>query len=85
MRTILKSLCAGAAILLSSTSYAASTTTAYTYDEVGRLVTALYGDGVCVIYDYDAAGNVEERRVQTGSLTGAQWGSVPWGCFRWSS
>ena len=72
------------ALLLAVPAHASTTSTAYTYDGRGRLVTALYGNGLCIVYVYDAAGNVEERRIQTGSVTGAQWGIIPYGCFRWS-
>lgn len=85
MRNILKTLCAVTlAIVMSGPVMAATASISYSYDAAGRLVTALHSDGTCILYQYDAAGNVEERRVQTGSLTGAQWGTIPYGCFRWS-
>ena len=44
----------------------AQDTTSYTYDELGRLKTVTYGDGVSVVYEYDAAGN-RTQQVVTGS------------------
>ncbi len=31
--------------------------TTYTYDEAGRLVSAIYDDGSQIVYEYDDAGN----------------------------
>ena len=38
----------------------------YTYDELGRLKTVTYDNGVSVVYEYDAAGNRTRQEV-TGS------------------
>ena len=38
----------------------------YTYDELGRLKTVTYSNGVSVVYEYDAAGNRTRQEV-TGS------------------
>jgi RHS repeat protein len=58
---------------------------AYGYDSVGRLSTALYDNGLCVVYAYDAAGN---RLSQTNTISSAPespvWGSGQWGCFSWT-
>lgn len=57
----------------------------YTYDQLGRLSTALYDNGLCIAYIYDAAGN---RTSQTNTISGAPespiWGSGVWGCFPWT-
>ena len=57
----------------------------YTYDQIGRLTTALYDNGVCVAYAYDANGN---RTSQINTLAGAPaspiWSSGVWGCFPWT-
>jgi YD repeat-containing protein len=57
----------------------------YSYDMLGRLTTALYDNGTCVAYAYDANGN---RTSQTITLSGAPtspvWGSGIWGCFSWT-
>lgn len=64
---------------------AATASASYTYDQVGRVTTALYDNGVCVAYVYDANGN---RTSQTNSISGAPespaWGSGVWGCFPWT-
>jgi len=54
----------------------------YTYDLSGRVTTALYDNGTCISYSYDANGN---RTSQTTASTGAPaWGSGAWGCFVWT-
>ncbi|KQV29315.1 hypothetical protein ASC97_23555 [Rhizobium sp. Root1203] len=56
----------------------------YGYDPDGRLVSALYDNGLCVVYVYDANGN---RTAQTdvASATPPTWGSASWGCVKWTS
>ncbi|MEA3308539.1 MAG: RHS repeat domain-containing protein [Chloroflexota bacterium] len=39
------------------------TTIAYTYDDAGRLIKAVYGDDTTISYAYDAAGNLLTRLV----------------------
>lgn len=57
----------------------------YTYDLLGRVTTAVYDNGICVTYSYDASGN---RTSQTNTLGGAAttptWGTGVWGCFVWT-
>lgn len=57
----------------------------YGYDPAGRLVTALYDNGLCVIYAYDPGGN---RTSQSGTISGTPqqpiWGTGVWGCFVWT-
>jgi YD repeat-containing protein len=57
----------------------------YTYDKLGRLTSALYDNGLCIAYAYDANGN---RTAQTNTISGAPesptWGSGVWGCFSWT-
>jgi uncharacterized protein RhaS with RHS repeats len=57
----------------------------YTYDRLGRVRTAVYDNGLCVAYAYDANGN---RTSQVGTLGGtpaqAVWGTGEWGCFTWT-
>lgn len=64
----------------------ADNSVAYGYDEVGRLRSALYDNGLCITYSYDAVGN---RISQTNTLNGdpiqAVWGVGSWGCFKWTS
>ena len=57
-----------------------------TYDIVGRVTTALYDNGLCVVYSYDANGN---RTSQVNAVSGGSgppvWGISVYGCFNWSS
>lgn len=66
------------------TPHGTNAATAYTYDQLGRVTTAVYDNGMCVAYSYDANGN---RTAQTNSLSGtsATWGSGVWGCFHWTA
>jgi YD repeat-containing protein len=69
----------GAMIVPSVTLQAANGSVAYTYDALGRLITASYDTGVCIAYSYDANGNrlSEKILVVSPSSTGV------WGCFNW--
>lgn len=59
---------------------AANGSVVYTYDALGRLTTASYDTGVCLIYTYDPAGN---RTSQAIRISGS--GSTGyWGCFNWN-
>jgi hypothetical protein len=60
---------------------AANGSVAYTYDALGRVTTASYDTGVCIIYSYDPNGNrlSETIKVSTVGTTGV------WGCFNWNS
>jgi YD repeat-containing protein len=57
----------------------------FTYDLVGRVTTALYDNGSCIAYGYDANSN---RAFQTNTIAGAPesptWGSGVLGCFKWT-
>lgn len=60
---------------------AANGSVVYTYDALGRLITASYDTGVCIAYSYDANGNrlSEKILVTSASSTGV------WGCFNWNN
>ena len=60
---------------------AANGSVAYTYDALGRVTTASYDTGVCIVYSYDANGNrlSETINVTTSGTTGV------WGCFNWNA
>ncbi|WP_271528604.1 RHS repeat domain-containing protein [Bradyrhizobium sp. CCBAU 25338] len=60
---------------------AANGSVAYTYDALGRVTTASYDTGVCIIYTYDANGN---RLSETINVTAAGATGV-WGCFNWNA
>ncbi|TGQ51031.1 hypothetical protein EN836_26170 [Mesorhizobium sp. M1C.F.Ca.ET.193.01.1.1] len=53
----------------------------YGYDALGRVTSALYDNGLCIAYTYDANGN---RTSQVNSTQTAVWGSGAWGCFKWT-
>ena len=73
------------AVLALLASNTAEATVVYTYDQLGRITTALYDNGLCIIYTYDANGN---RTSQTNTASGAPqtptWGTGVWGCFAWT-
>lgn len=51
---------------------ASAETVSYTYDELGRVKTATYGNGQVITYAYDAAGNrTTLNQTQPTALTGA--------------
>jgi YD repeat-containing protein len=57
----------------------------YTYDPAGRLTTALYDNGLCVAYGYDAAGNrTSQNNMAAGAPQTPRWGTGVWGCFAWT-
>jgi YD repeat-containing protein len=57
----------------------------YTYDAVGRVTSALYDNGVCVVYSYDANGNRTSKTVlAAGTPNTPTWGTGTLGCFQWS-
>jgi YD repeat-containing protein len=58
--------------------------TSYTYDELGRLTTAVYDNGLCVAYAYDATGNRTSQSNASAS-SAPTWGSGVWGCFLWTA
>lgn len=74
-------LAVGALFLLSP--WAAASSVQFSYDPVGRLNTAAYDNGLCIVYSYDANGN----RTAVSSSAGPQstdWGTATWGCFPWT-
>ena len=80
-RKLMLSLCALLFIGVVASAYAANGSVAYTYDPLGRVTTASYDTGVCIIYTYDANGN---RLSETINVTTA--GSIGvWGCFNWNA
>jgi len=40
------------------------TTVTYTYDAAGRLIRAVYSDGMVISYAYDASGNLLTRLIE---------------------
>ena len=74
-------VCVASAIGAFTLAHAANGSVAYTYDALGRVTTASYDTGVCIVYSYDANGNrlSETINVTTSGTTGV------WGCFNWNS
>jgi YD repeat-containing protein len=69
------------AIATPTLSYAVTNgSVAYTYDALGRVTTASYDTGVCIVYKYDANGN---RLSEIINVTAAGATGV-WGCFNWN-
>ncbi len=57
----------------------------YTYDQLGRLTSVRYENGVCVVYSYDATGNrISQSNLASGSPESLVWGSGAWGCTHWA-
>jgi YD repeat-containing protein len=54
-----------------------------TYDLAGRVTSALYDNGMCVLYSYDANGN---RTSQTNAIPSGTptWGTSVYGCVNWT-
>jgi YD repeat-containing protein len=74
-----------AAVLMLAPASVGSSAVIYGYDPVGRLATAKYDDGTCVVYAYDANGNrTSAVTTRGGTPELAEWGSGVWGCLAWS-
>jgi YD repeat-containing protein len=52
-----------------SAAWAANGSVTYTYDALGRVLTASYDTNVIVIYTYDANGNRTQQVVNVNSAT----------------
>lgn len=62
----------------------AAAANSYSYDRLGRLTSAFYESGLCVVYSYDANGNrtaITSISVPPGTPT---WGAATFGCFVWT-
>lgn len=77
----------GVALCLTAwaTAFAQNGSVGYTYDALGRLMSATYDTGACLTYTYDANGN---RLSQTITVSAAgspgTWGCMRWGQANWS-
>jgi YD repeat-containing protein len=66
--------------------FAANGSVIYTYDSLGRLITASYDTGVCISYSYDANGNrTSEKILVTSSSSIGVWGCFNWNNAKWGS
>lgn len=63
----------------------ASGSVLYGYDPLGRVTTALYDNGTCVIYAYDPNGNRTSQVTIAASASAPLWGTATWGEFTWAS
>ena len=72
-------------IYIVSPARAANGSVAYTYDALGRVVTASYDTGVCIVYTYDPNGNRTSETVSLGAVSTPTWGTGVWGCFNWKA
>jgi len=81
LRWHIGAICIVLAISPIAPGYAANGSVAYTYDPLGRITTASYDTGVCILYSYDPNGNrlSETINVTTAGTTGV------WGCFNWNA
>jgi len=72
--------------VLAPPAQSASASVNYTHDTLGRVTTALYDNGTCIIYSYDPVGN---RTAQTNTNAAGPrtptWGVGSWGCFNWTA
>ncbi len=62
-----------------------ASTSSYTYDELGRLTTIIYVNGVGVSYTYDANGNQTSSSIVTCGTGPLTWGTGLWGCSIWQA
>jgi YD repeat-containing protein len=63
-------------------AFAANGSVVYTYDALGRVLTASYDTGVIVIYTYDPNGNRTQQVVNVNS-SGAVWENFNWDAALW--
>jgi hypothetical protein len=65
----------------------ADSSVSYGYDQVGRVTSAAYDNGLCVVYTYDANGNRTAQSYSMSSGAASQnWGSGVWGCYlKWTA
>ncbi|MEW6437763.1 MAG: RHS repeat domain-containing protein [Pseudomonadota bacterium] len=72
-------------------AHAANGSVVYTYDALGRILTASYDTGVIIIYSYDANGNRTQQIVNVNTSSLAWTGSSSpctsncWGASLWTS
>jgi hypothetical protein len=64
-----------------TSAHAVNGSVAYTYDALGRVKTASYDTGVCIVYSYDPNGNRLSETINVAAVgaTGV------WGCFNWNA
>jgi YD repeat-containing protein len=75
--------CSAAVALTFSEQPQANAATNYTYDRLGRLTSALYENGLCVAYSYDANGN--RTAINSAPAGSPVWGVGSFGCIYWTA
>lgn len=79
----------GACFTFPVSSMAANGAIVYTYDALGRVLTASYDTGIIVIYAYDSNGNRTQQIVNinttnlTWTATGTSCATNCWGLALW--
>ncbi|WP_161915610.1 RHS repeat domain-containing protein [Methylosinus sp. C49] len=74
-----------AVAILAGGANSAEAANSYSYDRLGRLTSAIYDNGLCVAYSYDANGN---RTAISSSPTPPGipvWGAGTFGCIHWTA
>lgn len=85
-RLLARQIALSFALMGSFVPTAAEASVVYTYDPVGRVVTALYDNNVCIVYAYDANGNRTAQVINAaGTPNSGVWGTGILGCFRYST
>jgi YD repeat-containing protein len=76
-----------ALLLLLGVPSVADADVSYGYDRLGRITTALYDNGLCIVYTYDANGNrTSQLNVAPPPQSPAPlWGAPNWNSFDWNS
>lgn len=62
---------------------AANGSVVYTYDALGRVLTASYDTGVIVIYSYDANGNRTQQVINVNTTPPGVWDTFKWDAALW--
>jgi uncharacterized protein RhaS with RHS repeats len=82
---LVRTILAAGVLTALGTVMPAHASVSYGYDALGRVTTALYDNGLCIVYAYDANGN---RTSQTNTISSTPespvWGTGTWGCFIWT-
>jgi YD repeat-containing protein len=82
IRLTMASMAMGLGLIVAPNAHAS---VAYTYDLSGRLTTAIYDNGLCIAYLYDANGNrLSQVNTSGGGPVSPVWGTGKWGCFVWT-
>ena len=82
-RGVMLALMTALLVLIGATpAVAGNGSVTYSYDSLGRLLSANYDTGVMILYSYDANGNRTQQVINVNTTTGV-WGSFSWGQALW--